>query len=42
MLCNAKLDDKVRNNADSSQTAKIRIHRQFNALVTAEMDGKMC
>jgi len=32
----------VRNNADSKYTAKIRIHGQFKALVTAEMDGKMC
>jgi len=39
MLCNAKLDG---NNADSSHTAKVRIHRQFKELVTAEMDVKMC
>jgi len=42
MLCNAKLDDRVRSNADSSHTEKMRIHRQYKALVTAEMDGNIC
>jgi len=42
ILCNAKLDGRVRNNADSIHTAKLGINKQFKALVTAEMDGKMC
>jgi len=42
ILCNAKLDVGVRNNADSSHMAKLRMHRQFKAQVTAAMDGKMC